>query len=106
MAQGVSLEAIRSAAGASGRAELAVGDAAPAEEHIPFEGDAKKLLQLTAREALRLGHNYIGTEHILLAVLRDKDTQGARLLIDNGVDRKRTEAWIVARLDEQRRRSG
>ncbi|MFF3602559.1 Clp protease N-terminal domain-containing protein [Streptomyces sp. NPDC002463] len=43
---------------------------------IPFDADSKKVLELTFREALRLGHNYVGTEHILLALLEHEDGQG------------------------------
>ena len=43
---------------------------------IPFNGPAKKVLELTFREALRLGHNYIGTEHILLALHEAEDDDG------------------------------
>ncbi|MFF5281663.1 Clp protease N-terminal domain-containing protein [Streptomyces sp. 62] len=43
---------------------------------IPFDADTKKVLELTFREALRLGHNYVGTEHILLALLEHEDGRG------------------------------
>ncbi|MET0132587.1 MAG: Clp protease N-terminal domain-containing protein [Kibdelosporangium sp.] len=45
----------------------------PPSGHVPFSGRAKKVLELTVREALRLGHNYVGTEHILLGVLALED---------------------------------
>jgi hypothetical protein len=57
---------------------------------IPFDGPAKKALELTFREALRLGHNYVGTEHILLALLELED--GAGLLTGLGLDKAATEA--------------
>ena len=60
---------------------------------IPFNGPAKKVLELTFREALRLGHNYIGTEHILLALLEQEDGDGP--LHSAGVDKARAEADIT-----------
>ena len=67
-AQGVPLDAVRTAATAA--LPPAVAEVPPL---IPFDRRAKKTLELTFREALRLGHNYIGTEHILLALLEDGD---------------------------------
>ncbi|WP_319445248.1 MULTISPECIES: Clp protease N-terminal domain-containing protein [unclassified Mycobacterium] len=63
---------------------------------IPFSGAARKVLELTFREALRLGHNYIGTEHILLALLEAEAGDGP--LHSLGVDKQRTEAEVVAAL--------
>jgi Clp amino terminal domain, pathogenicity island component len=60
---------------------------------VPFSGPAKKVLELTFREALRLGHNYIGTEHILLALLESEDGDG--LLHGIGVDKDRTTAKLI-----------
>jgi ATP-dependent Clp protease ATP-binding subunit ClpA len=68
------------------------GDESPAL--IPFSGAARKVLELTFREALRLGHNYIGTEHILLALLEAEAGDGP--LHTLGVDKQRTEDEIVA----------
>ncbi|GGJ74699.1 hypothetical protein GCM10010123_00810 [Pilimelia anulata] len=64
---------------------------------IPFNGGAKKALELTAREALRLGHNYVGTEHMLLALLAvDGDADG--LLRGLGVDAEKAETFLLALL--------
>jgi ATP-dependent Clp protease ATP-binding subunit ClpA len=63
---------------------------------IPFSGPARKVLELTFREALRLGHNYIGTEHLLLALLELED--GAGPLHRTGVDKLRVEADLAAAL--------
>jgi ATP-dependent Clp protease ATP-binding subunit ClpA len=63
---------------------------------IPFSGPARKVLELTFREALRLGHNYIGTEHLLLALLELED--GAGPLHRTGVDKERVEADLAAAL--------
>ncbi len=65
-------------------------------ELIPFNGPARKALELTFREALRLGHNYIGTEHLLLALLELEDGAGA--LHQCGVDKARVEADLAAAL--------
>jgi len=54
--------------------------------HIPFSRDAKKVLELALREALRLEHDYIGTEHMLLALVDDPECTGARVLTRVGVD--------------------
>ncbi|OBK94380.1 hypothetical protein A5645_16620 [Mycobacterium asiaticum] len=64
---------------------------------IPFSGPARKVLELTFREALRLGHNYIGTEHLLLALLELED--GAGPLHGAGAAKERVEADLVAALE-------
>ncbi|MBI2699425.1 Clp protease N-terminal domain-containing protein [Mycobacterium gordonae] len=64
---------------------------------IPFSGPARKALELTFREALRLGHNYIGTEHLLLALLELEDGTGP--LHRAGVDKQRVETDLVAALE-------
>lgn len=63
---------------------------------IPFSGMARKALELTFREALRLGHNYVGTEHILLALLELED--GAGPLHQADVDKDRVEADLSTAL--------
>ena len=60
--------------------------------------DAKKVLELTFREALRLGHNYIGTEHILLALLEQEN--GAGVLSGLGLDKAVVEAELVELLNQ------
>jgi hypothetical protein len=87
-AQGVSLESVHEAASA---ALPPAGDEVPAL--VPFDAQAKKALELTFREALRLGHNYVGTEHILLALLELED--GAGLLTGLGLDKAAAEAHIA-----------
>jgi Clp amino terminal domain, pathogenicity island component len=54
--------------------------------HIPFTPEAKRTLELALREALLLGHDYIGTEHILLGLVRDADTRGPQVLTELGAD--------------------
>ncbi len=61
-------------------------------ELVPYSDDAKKVLELTFREALRLGHNYIGTEHMLLALLEAEAGDG--VLADAGMDKESTERFI------------
>ncbi|MFF8607451.1 Clp protease N-terminal domain-containing protein [Streptomyces sp. NPDC015346] len=60
---------------------------------IPYDAAAKKVLELTFREALRLGHNYVGTEHVLLALLEYEDGQG--VLSGLGLDKARAESDIA-----------
>jgi ATP-dependent Clp protease ATP-binding subunit ClpA len=63
---------------------------------VPFNGLSRKILELTFREALRLGHNYIGTEHILLAMLEVEDDDGQLRRL--GVDKARAEADLITAL--------
>jgi hypothetical protein len=63
----------------------------------PFSSPARKALELTFREALRLGHNYIGTEHLLLALLELEDGSGP--LHRSGLDKDRAEADLTAVLE-------
>jgi ATP-dependent Clp protease ATP-binding subunit ClpA len=63
---------------------------------IPFDAACKKVLELTFRQALRLGHNYVGTEHILLALLEHED--GAGTLTGLGLDREAVEGHVVRTL--------
>jgi ATP-dependent Clp protease ATP-binding subunit ClpC len=67
---------------------VAVG-AEPPRGHIPFTPRAKKVLELSLREAIRLGHNYIGTEHVLLGLLREGEGVAAQILlteVDGGLE--------------------
>ncbi|MEV6249879.1 Clp protease N-terminal domain-containing protein [Streptomyces sp. NPDC051742] len=87
MSQGVTLDQVREAASAT---------LPPAVEEpptlVPYDAAAKKVLELTFREALRLGHNYVGTEHILLALLEHEDGQG--VLSGLGLDKATAEREI------------
>ena len=69
---------------------------------IPFTPRAKKVLELALREALSLGHNYIGTEHILLGLL-DEQTMATQVLTRLGVTKERSEELILQALEELRR---
>ena len=62
--------------------------------HIPFTPRAKKVLELTLREALRLGHNYIGCEHILLALRREKQGVAAQILAGRGIESAQLDAAV------------
>jgi len=105
-ALGVSAEAARAALGA------ALPPAMPDElvrGHVPFDSRAKKVLELALREALALGHNYIGTEHILLGLLEEEDSLGQGTLTGLGIGKERAREWLVAeieRITEAKRRSG
>ncbi|MFG2354736.1 Clp protease N-terminal domain-containing protein [Streptomyces sp. NPDC048521] len=87
IAQGSTLDAVRQAATA---ALPPAADDIP--DLIPYGPEAKKVLELTFREALRLGHNYIGTEHILLALLEHENGQG--VLSGLGITKPATEEYI------------
>jgi ATP-dependent Clp protease ATP-binding subunit ClpA len=87
---------------AATRAALGVGSGAP-DRHLPFSADSRRLLALTLREALRLGHNYVGTEHILLGLLNDEGRLGA-LLAEAGVTHVRSEELVLQALAEILRR--
>jgi hypothetical protein len=93
VAQGVPLETVR---------QTVTAKLPPAAGHvpdlIPYDLRAKKALELTFREALRMGHNYIGTEHILLALLEFED--GTGVLAGLGVDKASAEANIAAAVAE------
>jgi ATP-dependent Clp protease ATP-binding subunit ClpA len=66
--------------------------------HIPFTAESKKALELALREALHLGHRYIGTEHLLLGLVRDEGSSAARILSARGVDRERVRAEVLRQL--------
>ncbi|WP_346173280.1 Clp protease N-terminal domain-containing protein [Streptomyces cuspidosporus] len=90
-AQDVLLDTVRQAATA---ALPPAADQVP--DLIPYDAAARKVLELTFREALRLGHNYIGTEHILLALLEFED--GSGVLAGLGIDKAATEARLAEAL--------
>ncbi|MDT0266394.1 Clp protease N-terminal domain-containing protein [Streptomyces sp. DSM 44915] len=90
--QGVSLDDL----GRAARAALPAPAAEP-PSLVPYDAAARKVLELTYREALRLGHNYIGTEHLLLALLEFEN--GAGLLSDLGLDKSTTEELLRRALE-------
>jgi ATP-dependent Clp protease ATP-binding subunit ClpC len=87
---GVSLEATRL------RVEEIIGEGREMPPgHIPFTPRAKKVLELSLREALQLGHNYIGTEHILLGLIREDEGVAAQVLKELGADLDRVRQTII-----------
>mgnify|MGYP002651093512 CR=1 FL=1 len=78
---GISLESVREQV----QEIIGQGQQAPSG-HIPFTPRAKKVLELSLREALQLGHNYIGTEHILLGLIREGEGVAAQVLVKLGAD--------------------
>src|SRR6218665_3079670 len=63
--------------------------------HIPFRPRAKKVLELSLREALQLGHTYIGTEHILLGLIREGEGVAAQVLVKLGADLNRVRQQVI-----------
>ena len=87
---GISLEAVRS------QVEEIIGQGGTAPSgHIPFTPRAKKVLELSLREALQLGHNYIGTEHILLGLIREGEGVAAQVLVKLGADLSRVRQQVI-----------
>ena len=87
---GISLEAVR------GQVEEIIGRGGSAPSgHIPFTPRAKKVLELSLREALQLGHNYIGTEHILLGLIREGEGVAAQVLVKLGADLSRVRQTVI-----------
>ncbi len=78
---GISLEAVRQQVGEI----IGQGQQAPSG-HIPFTPRAKKVLELSLREVQQLGDNYIGTEHILLGLIREGGGVGAQILVKLGAE--------------------
>lgn len=89
-ALGISLESVRT------KVEEIIGaGVSPPAGHIPFTPRAKKVLELSLREATQLGHNYIGTEHILLGLIREGEGVGAQALVKLGADLERARAAVI-----------
>ncbi|MDQ4144169.1 MAG: hypothetical protein M3198_10590, partial [Actinomycetota bacterium] len=73
---------------------------------IPFTPRAKKVLELALREALSLGHNYIGTEHILLGLVRENEGVAARILLDFDADSEKIRNEVIRMLSAPGRHPG
>jgi ATP-dependent Clp protease ATP-binding subunit ClpC len=82
------------------------GMPADAVEHVPFTPNAKAVLEESLRQALKLGHNYIGTEHLLLAILRGPDRMAGRVLLGLGADFDQLRADTLHRLPGRGARLG
>jgi len=90
---GVRLEAVRA------EVEEIIGRGGlPVSGHIPFTPRAKKVLELSLRESMQLGHNYIGTEHILLGLIREGEGVAAQVLVKLGADLATTRSRVLALL--------
>jgi ATP-dependent Clp protease ATP-binding subunit ClpC len=87
---GIALENVRSQV----EEIIGQGQAAPSG-HIPFTPRAKKVLELSLREALQLGHNYIGTEHILLGLIREGEGVAAQVLVKLGADLNKVRQQVL-----------
>ena len=86
----ISLEAVRS------QVEEIIGEGQQAPSgHIPFTPRAKKVLELSLREALQLGHTYIGTEHILLGLIREGEGVAAQVLVKLGAELNRVRTQVI-----------
>ena len=94
---GISLDAVRQ------QVEEIIGQGQQAPSgHIPFTPRAKKVLELSLREALQLGHDYIGTEHILLGLIREGDGVAAQVLVKLGADLNRVRQQVIGMLRGRR----
>src|SRR5207247_7818010 len=92
---GISQEAVRQ------QVEEIIGQGQQAPSgHIPFTPRAKKVLELSLREAHQLGHNYIGTEHLLLGLIREGEGVAAQVLLKLGVDLQRSRQVVIAFLEQ------
>jgi ATP-dependent Clp protease ATP-binding subunit ClpC len=87
---GISLQAVRQQV----QDVIGRGQQAPSG-HIPFTPRANKVLELASREALQLGHNYIGTEHILLGLIREGEGVAAQVLVKLGADLNRVRQQVI-----------
>ena len=88
---GISLEAVRN------QVEEIIGQGGSSPSgHIPFTPRAKKVLEMALREALQLGHNYIGTEHILLGLCREGEGVGAQVLATFGAETAHVRQAVIA----------
>ncbi|MGI8532753.1 MAG: Clp protease N-terminal domain-containing protein, partial [Geodermatophilaceae bacterium] len=98
--EGVAAKALESLAisleGVRQQVEEIIGQGQQAPSgHIPFTPRAKKVLELSLREALQLGHNYIGTEHILLGLIREGEGVAAQVLVKLGADLNRVRQQVI-----------
>ena len=89
-ALGISLDAVRQQV----EAIIGRGQQAPSG-HIPFTPRAKRVLELSLRESGQLGHNYIGTEHILLGLVREGEGVAAQVLVTLGADEQRVRQQVI-----------
>ena len=93
-ALGIGLDGVRREV----REIIGPGEGITLPSHIPFTPRAKKVLELSLREALQLGHNYIGTEHILLGLIREGEGVAAQVLVKLGADLNRVRQQVIMTL--------
>lgn len=94
---GIELETVRK------QVEEIIGQGQQAPSgHIPFTPRGKKVMELSLREALQLGHNYIGTEHILLAIIREGEGVGCQVLTKLGADLNGVRQKVLALLSGEK----
>lgn len=98
---GIGLEAVRQRV----TEVIGRGEQAPSG-HIPFTPQAKKVLQLTLHESRDIGHDYVGTEHILLALIREPEGVAAQVLSELGAHLDGAREQVIRLLDEYRREHG
>ena len=98
---GIGLDTVRQ------RVEEVIGRGSQAPSgHIPFTPEAKKVLESSLRESVALGHQYIGTEHILLGLIRGGDSVAGRVLAELGADLDGARREVIRLLDEYQRGQG
>lgn len=93
----ISLDAVRQAL----KGRMPRGEKIPTSIEMPFSASVKRILQYAVEEADGLGHSYIGTEHLLLGVLRDKQSLAGSVLLDLGLQADAVRTHLVAVLNEQ-----
>lgn len=92
---GISLEGVRDLV----QEIIGRGQAAPTG-HIPFTPRAKRVLELSLREALQFGHNYVGTEHLLLGLIREGEGVGAQVLVKLGAELTQARKQVIKTLSD------
>ncbi len=97
---GISLEVVRQ------KVAETIGPAASMTGSPPFTPRAKKVLELSLREALQLGHNYIGTEHMLLGLVREGEGVAAQVLVGLGADLSRVRQQVIQLLRGYKEKEG
>jgi ATP-dependent Clp protease ATP-binding subunit ClpC len=100
--EGIALDALREDV----KRLVGTGSSPSPGEHIPFTPRAKKILELSLRESLNLRHTYIGTEHILLGLIREGGGAGAQALIERGVDFDQIRQKVIEETRLQREGGG
>ena len=93
-ASGVTVDGVRE------QVEIIVGYGEADTSQKPFRAETKRVLESSLKESMRLGHNYIGTEHILLGLVRESEGVAARVLLDLDVDQDAVRREVIERLPD------